>query len=72
MPLTRKVLFVDLNKKQVNAQNISAELRKKFLGGRGLNMYFLYKLTNKDIEPFSPDNPLIFGVGLLTGIFMVE
>ena len=69
MPLSRKAVFIDLGKKEYNIQEIPIELRKKFLGGRGLNMYYLYKLTNKDMDPFDPDNPLIFGVGLLTGIF---
>ncbi len=69
MPLSRKAVFIDLSKKEYNIQEIPIELRKKFLGGRGLNMYYLYTLTHKDMGPFDPENPLIFGVGLLTGIF---
>ena len=30
-------------------------------------MYLLSKSYSPDLDPFSPDNPLIFGVGLLTG-----
>ncbi len=69
MPLTRKVAFIDLSRKEYKVLYIPKELRKKFLGGRGLNIYFLYKLTNENLDPFSPDNPLIFGTGLLSGIF---
>jgi len=69
MPLTRKALFVDLTKKEAVPQEISMDLRKKFLGGRGLNMHYLYNLTKKNMDPFSPENPLIIGAGLLTGLF---
>ncbi len=69
MPLNRKALFVNLTDKKAESQEISMELRKKFLGGRGLNMYYLYKLTEKGMDPFSPENPFIVGAGLLTGMF---
>ncbi len=69
MPLTRKIAFIDLTENKVKVENIPLEIRKKFLGGRGLNMYYLFKLTNKKIKPFDPENPLIIGAGLLSGIF---
>ena len=37
------------------------------LGGRGLNMYHLYKRLIPRADPLSPANVLIFGTGLLTG-----
>ncbi len=69
MPLNRKALFIDLTKKEAVPEIIALELRKKYLGGRGLNMYYLNKLTRKGMDPFEPDNPFIVGAGLLTGLF---
>ncbi len=46
------------------------EIIKKFLGGRGLNMYYLYKYLKPDCDPLSPDNVLIIGNGLLTGMLV--
>jgi aldehyde:ferredoxin oxidoreductase len=67
MVLERKIALVDLNKDSIEISPISLDLRKKILGGRGINMYFLSKSYSPDLEPFSPENPLIFGTGLLTG-----
>ena len=67
MVLERKIAFIDLNKNSVEITSILLDLRKKFLGGRGINMYLLSKSYSADLDPLSPENPLIFGTGLLTG-----
>src|SRR4030067_1043101 len=69
MLLERKIAFIDLNKNSVEITSILLDLRKKFLGGRGINMYLLSKSYSADLDPLSPENPLIFGTGLLTGTF---
>ena len=65
--LDRKIAFVDLSEGSVRIQPIGMDLRRKYLGGRGLNMYLLSKYFDPALDPFSPENPLIFGAGLLTG-----
>jgi len=67
MVLDRKIAFINLNDRSIRIAPIPFDLRKKFLGGRGINMYLLSKSYSPSLEPFSPENPLIFGVGLLTG-----
>ena len=67
MVLDRKVAFIDLSDGSVDISPISLDLRRRFLGGRGINMYFLSKSYTSDLDPFSPENPLIFGAGLLSG-----
>lgn len=69
MPLSRKLLTVDLTNKTYTLEPIPIELRKKFLGGRGLNMYYLTKLTGIETDPLGEDNVLILGCGLLNGIY---
>jgi len=69
MVLDRKIGFINLTKGSIDIQTISLELRRKFLGGRGINMYLLSQSYSPSLDPFSSENPLIFGAGLLTGAF---
>ena len=67
MVLDRKIAFIDLKDGSIEINPVSSDLRTRFLGGRGLNMYFLSNAYSSDLDPFSSENPLIFGAGLLTG-----
>ncbi|ADC65386.1 Aldehyde ferredoxin oxidoreductase [Ferroglobus placidus DSM 10642] len=66
--LSRKVAFVDLSKEKVVIRDIPRELRKKHLGGRGLNWYYIYNNVPPEVKPFDPENILAVGVGLLCGM----
>ena len=67
MVLQRKTAFINLTDCSIEIKPVPLDLRKKFLGGRGINMYLLSQSYFPSLDPFSPDNPLIFGAGLLTG-----
>ena len=43
-------------------------MTRTLLGGRGANMYYLYRLLDESLSPLDPDIPMIFGSGLLTGL----
>ena len=45
-----------------------AKVFRSLLGGRGANMFYLYRLLDESLSPLHPDVPLIFGSGVLTGI----
>lgn len=64
---SHKVLFIDLTKMEVKKEDLPARLRSLFLGGRGINVFLLYKHTTPQTRPLGPDNPLIIGAGLLSG-----
>ncbi|MGB9903726.1 MAG: aldehyde ferredoxin oxidoreductase family protein [Desulfotomaculales bacterium] len=59
--------LVNLTERTVEYFPAPPEIIEKFLGGRGLNMYYLHKYIKPDCDPLSPDNVLIIGTGLLTG-----
>jgi len=63
----RKIAYVNLSDRSVRIESIPVEVRRKFLGGRGINMHVLSQHYTRELDPFSPDNPLIFGAGLLSG-----
>lgn len=62
-----KILHVDLTKEKIWKEPLSKEMGVKFLGGRGINAKLLWDLMKTCVEPLSPANVLIFGVGTLTG-----
>jgi aldehyde:ferredoxin oxidoreductase len=66
MPLNRKIAYINLSTGDVRTSSIPLDIRKKFLGGRGLDAYLLYNHTEKNVDPLGPGNALIFSAGLLT------
>lgn len=67
MALSRRIAYIDLSTGKIETRPIPIEVRRKFLGGRGLDAYLLYNHSEKDVDPFSPENPLIVSAGLLVG-----
>jgi aldehyde:ferredoxin oxidoreductase len=65
-PLT-SLARVDLTTRQVRIDETPRDLVRKFIGGRGLNMYYLYKNLPPNTDALAPENPLIIGTGILTG-----
>ncbi|MHA2364783.1 MAG: aldehyde ferredoxin oxidoreductase family protein, partial [Candidatus Hodarchaeales archaeon] len=68
MVWNRNIAYIDLSSKKITNKVIPKTLRKQFLGGRGINMYLLYHHIAPGIDPLSPENVLLIGTGLLTGI----
>jgi aldehyde:ferredoxin oxidoreductase len=65
MPLNRKIGYIDLTSGQIETKTIPLEMRRKFIGGRGLDAYLLYNHTKKGCDPLGPDNVFIISGGLL-------
>ncbi|MFX1387720.1 MAG: aldehyde ferredoxin oxidoreductase family protein [Promethearchaeota archaeon] len=59
---------MDLSTGEITKKQIPKSIREQFLGGRGINMYLLYNHLSPGIDPLSPENVLLVGAGLLTGI----
>jgi len=66
--MNQKIAIIDLNKKHVDSQPISTELRRLFLGGRGINASLLFRHTFEGMDSLAPEAPLIVGAGLLSGL----
>ena len=61
-------VFVDLERREVLRAFTPLRVTRGLLGGRGANMFYLYRLLDERLHPLDPDIPLIFGSGVLTGI----
>ena len=66
MALNRKIAYINLTSKAVEIKPIPLEMRRKYIGGRGLDAYLLYNHAPEGCDPLGPENPLIISCGLLT------
>jgi aldehyde:ferredoxin oxidoreductase len=62
-----RILRVDLSTKELQEEPIKEEWARKFIGGKGLGIRYLYDLVRPGTDPFSPENVVIFMTGPLTG-----
>ncbi|CAB49871.1 aldehyde ferredoxin oxidoreductase [Pyrococcus abyssi] len=62
-----KILRVNLTDGTIKEETFNEEFAKKWLGTRGFGIYFLLKEMDPKVDPFSPENKLIFATGPLTG-----
>ncbi len=67
MALNKKIAYIDLTSQTVRTEQIPLEMRKLYLGGRGLDAYLLYNHCPKDADPLGPENVLLVSAGLLVG-----
>ncbi len=63
----RKIAYIDLSSGTIRVDTIPEEMRRLFIGGRGIDMYLLYNHVKPGIDAFSPENVLLFSAGLLSG-----
>ncbi len=62
-----RVLRVDLTENKISKEPLPASWGEQFLGGSGINDWILWNEVGPEVEPLSPDNRLIFGIGPLAG-----
>ena len=63
-----RIAYIDLTSERVKAEETPIALRKLFLGGRGINTHLLYEMVGEETDPLGPENVLVVGAGLLTGV----
>jgi aldehyde:ferredoxin oxidoreductase len=68
MNLPSKVLSINLSKRTFNIES-KPNLFKEYLGGTGVASTLLLEYCPNNVDPLSPENPIIFAVGPLTGLF---
>ena len=60
-------LEIDLSRKNIERIETDQGLMRLHLGGLGTNAKILWNQVPPEVEPFSPDNLIIFSTGLMTG-----
>ena len=62
-----RILKVNLSRKTYRTEPLSEEFARKYVGGAGFGIKMLLDEQPPGIDPFDPENPLIFTVGPLAG-----
>ncbi len=62
---TGKILEVDLSTGNIEKIEVDPKWTESYLGGLGTNAKILWDRVPPEVEPFSPENLLIFSAGLL-------
>lgn len=65
--MSERILKLDLSTKNIVKEPLSQKLARNFLGGRGTNAKILYDDLKPGIDPLSPENILVFGIGPANG-----
>ena len=60
-------LEIDLSRGNIERVETDPKLTELYLGGLGTNAKIIWDRVPPGVEPFSPDNVLIFSSGLLVG-----
>ena len=67
MSWTGKILRVDLSAGTCTSEPLNMKWANDYMGQRGLATKYLVEETDPTVDPFSPDNKMIFATGPLTG-----
>ena len=68
MILSTRVLYIDLKRRSFSVEDRS-DLFQYYIGGVGVGINLLRENCPKGVSPLSPDNPIIFAVGPLVGLY---
>ncbi|MEW5932876.1 MAG: aldehyde ferredoxin oxidoreductase family protein [Bacillota bacterium] len=63
-----RLLRVDLTRGSVRVEGLEEKVLRRFLGGRGLATYLLWREVPGGADPLGPENVLVFAPGVLTGV----
>jgi len=62
-----QMLKINLSNRSFEIEDISPEIIRKYIGGRGLGAYLLYRSVPAKADPLGEDNHLIFTAGPVSG-----
>ncbi len=62
----KKILIIDVTNRTYSVEEIDEEVLRNCLGGKGLATYLLLERNPKGVDPFSPENIMVFGLGPVT------
>ena len=63
-----KLLSVNLSSEEVDEERLPPDAFEKFIGGKGLGAYLLYRDLKASVDPLGPDNILLLMTGPLQGL----
>ena len=65
-----RILHLDLSNESISVEEPDNNFYRKYIGGRGMVLYYLHKEMKADVDALDSDNVLIFAPGILTGTIL--
>ncbi|TVR38723.1 MAG: aldehyde:ferredoxin oxidoreductase [Bacteroidia bacterium] len=65
---TDKILYINVGTNEVKEKDVPAEMKEKFIGGKGYGLRLLWDATTPDTRWNDPENELIIAPGPVAGI----
>jgi aldehyde:ferredoxin oxidoreductase len=65
---TKNILWIDLTRRTWRVWRYDGTMARMFLGGRGFAAKIIWDFMRPGVDPFGPENLLIFAIGPLTGL----
>src|SRR5665811_289181 len=65
---TDKVLYINVGTTEIKEKDVPAEMKEKFIGGKGYGLRLLWDGTRPDTKWDDPDNEIIISSGPIGGI----
>jgi len=62
--IANRLIRIDLTSKVIAEEELSQDIIRMYMGGRGLGIHLLQECSPERVDPLSPENPLIFTTGL--------
>ena len=62
----KRLIIIDVTRQEVNVEPIADAVLKQYMGGKGLGTRLLLEHTPPRVDPLSPDNCFIMGLGPAT------
>lgn len=63
---TGRIIYIDLSTQKFHIENFGLDFARKYLGGNGFAVKILYDYLPSGLDPFSPQNMVVFAVGPVT------
>ncbi len=64
---TGRTIIVNLSSHSITESRTGVRQAREYLGGRGFGIKLMHEFADPGVDPLSPENPLVFATGPLTG-----
>ncbi|MHC4663076.1 MAG: aldehyde ferredoxin oxidoreductase family protein [Planctomycetota bacterium] len=65
---TNQTLYINIDSKEIKPKPVTQDMKDKFIGGRGFDLWLLWNAVNDDTKWNSPENEICIASGPIGGI----
>ncbi|MFO7989577.1 MAG: aldehyde ferredoxin oxidoreductase N-terminal domain-containing protein, partial [Desulfotignum sp.] len=65
--INHKILKVDLSRQEYSIDEHDDIFYRKYIGGRGIALYYMHRELDPEVDPYGPENMLVFAGSIIVG-----